>query len=65
MFTTALVGKAGIHFYRAVKAGNAFAKPTAVGQFYKGGFEKTMTASARVWARCSPPLQSTLRRWSC
>lgn len=38
-----LAGKAGIHFYKAVKAGNAFASsPAALGNYYHGGFERTM-----------------------
>ena len=43
MMTTAIVGKAGIYAYRAVKAGNAVSGASKVGQYYKGGFEKTMT----------------------
>ena len=43
MIGTALIGKGSIKFYRMVKAGNAFAKPTQMGQYYQGGFEKTMT----------------------
>ena len=43
LLTISLLCKGGIHFYRAVKAGSAFAKPTLVGQYYKGGFEKDMT----------------------
>ena len=43
LLTLSLMGKGGIYFYRAVKGGNAFAKTTVVGQFYKGGFEKDMT----------------------
>ena len=44
MMGTAIVGKGSIQFYRAMKAGTAFARPTKVGQYYKGGFEKTMTS---------------------
>jgi len=38
-----LAGKAGMGFYKAVKAGNAFsASPAALGSYYHGGFERTM-----------------------
>ena len=42
--TISLIGKSGIYFYRAIKAGNAFSGPRMVGSYYKGGFEKTMTS---------------------
>ena len=44
MMTLSLLGKSSIYFYRAIKAGNAFASPSRVGQYYKGGFEKSMTS---------------------
>ena len=43
LVTMSLMGKGGIMFYRMVKSGNAFAKPSTVGTFYSGGFEKAMT----------------------
>ena len=43
MIGTALIGKSSIHFYRLMKQGKAFARPSKVGQYYQGGFEKTMT----------------------
>ena len=43
LITVSLLGKGGIMFYRMVKAGNAFTKPSTVGRYYSGGFEKTMT----------------------
>ena len=44
MVGTALVGKAGIQLYRAVKSGSAISGAQKVGQYYKGGFEKAMTS---------------------
>ena len=34
LLTISLLGKGGIHLYRAVKAGNAFARPSVVGRYY-------------------------------
>ena len=43
MLTIGLSGKVGMHFYRQVKAGNAFAQSSAaIGKYYNGGFERTM-----------------------
>ena len=44
MMTTAIVGKSGIWIYRAVKSGSAVSGAAKVGQYYKGGFERTMTS---------------------
>ena len=44
LLTISMIGKSSIYFYRAIKAGNAFAGPRMVGSYYKGGFEKTMTS---------------------
>ena len=41
MVGTALMGKTAIYVYRTVKGSTNVA--TKVGQFYKGGFELTMT----------------------
>ena len=43
MLTVSMLGKGSIYFYRAIKAGNAFGAAGRVGQYYKGGFEKSMT----------------------
>ena len=43
MVGTAMAGKGAIYIYRAVKGGSAVSGATKVGQYYKGGFEKTMT----------------------
>ena len=43
MVTTAAAGKGMIYLYRSVKAGGAGSTATKVGQYYKGGFEKTMS----------------------
>ena len=43
MVGTAMAGKGMIYLYRAVKSGSAVTGAQRVGQYYKGGFEKTMT----------------------
>ena len=43
MVGTAMAGKGAIYLYRAVKSGGGAAGAAKVGQYYKGGFEKTMT----------------------
>ena len=43
MVSTAVAGKSMIYLYRAVKSGGAVSGASKVGQYYKGGFEKTMT----------------------
>ena len=43
MVGTAMIGKTAIYVYRAVKSGSAISGATKVGNYYKGGFEKTMT----------------------
>ena len=43
MVGTAMVGKSAIYVYRAVKSGGGVSGAVKVGQYYKGGFEKTMT----------------------
>ena len=44
MLAVSLFGKGGIMFYRMVKSGNAFTKPSVVGRYYSGGFEKSITS---------------------
>ena len=38
-----MAGKSALYLYRAVKGGSAVSGAAKVGQYYKGGFERTMT----------------------
>ena len=43
MLGVGMMGKGALYMYRAVKSGSAVSGAAKVGQYYKGGFEKTMT----------------------
>jgi hypothetical protein len=43
LVTISIAGKSSIKFYKLVKQGNAFGGTNTLGQYYKGGFERTMT----------------------